>query len=75
MALSSRLEHLQSKHAQLDMKIQHELKHPIPDTLRLSQMKKKSFASKSNYGKYARHSPLTLCFEPAAQLCVTAQKF
>ena len=46
MALSSRLEHLQSKHAQLDMKIQHELKHPIPDTLRLSQMKKEKLRIK-----------------------------
>ncbi len=40
MALSAHLEQLQYKHAQLDAKIQRELRHPIPDTLRLAQLKK-----------------------------------
>jgi len=46
MALSAHLEQLQNKHAQLETKIQHELKHPIPDTLRLSQMKKEKLRIK-----------------------------
>lgn len=46
MALSAHLEQLQNKHATLDAKIQHELRHPIPDTLRLSQMKKQKLRIK-----------------------------
>lgn len=46
MALSSHLEQLQSKHSQLDTKIQLELRHPIPDTLRLSEMKKEKLRIK-----------------------------
>jgi len=46
MALSSHLEKLQSKHSQLDAKIQRELQNPMPDTLRLSQMKKEKLRIK-----------------------------
>jgi len=46
MALSAHLEQLQHKHSQLDAKIQRELRHPIPDTLRLSQLKKEKLRLK-----------------------------
>jgi len=46
MALSAHLEQLQNKHSQLDTAIQNELRHPIPDTLRLSQMKKEKLRIK-----------------------------
>lgn len=40
MAESARLEQLSSKHMTLDMKIRQEMRSPIPDTLRLSRLKK-----------------------------------
>ena len=46
MALSAHLEQLQNKHAKLDEKIQRELRHPIPDTLRIAQMKKEKLQLK-----------------------------
>jgi hypothetical protein len=46
MAKSAHLEQLQIKHAQLDEKIQSELRHPIPDTLRLAQFKKEKLRLK-----------------------------
>ena len=41
MALSAHLEELNHKHSTLEAKIQSELKHPAPDTIRLSDLKKR----------------------------------
>lgn len=51
MALSAHLEQLQNKHSQLDEKIQRELRHPIPDTLRLAEMKKQKLRLKEQIGQ------------------------
>lgn len=40
MALSAHLEQLNSKHANLEQKIQQELRSPMPDQLRISRLKK-----------------------------------
>ena len=40
MAVSARLEQLSSKHTTLDMKIRQEMRSPVPDTLRISRLKK-----------------------------------
>ena len=40
MALSAHLEQLNSKHADLEAQIQTEMRHPMPDHLRLSELKK-----------------------------------
>jgi hypothetical protein len=40
MAVSARLKQLSSKHVTLDMQIQQEMRSPIPDTLRISHLKK-----------------------------------
>lgn len=40
MAAAAHLKELENKHANLDMKIKQELKHPQPDALRLSTLKK-----------------------------------
>lgn len=41
MALSAHLQELSHKHTHLDVKIQNELKNPLPDTLRLAELKKR----------------------------------
>ncbi|MEP1231063.1 MAG: YdcH family protein [Litorimonas sp.] len=46
MAISAHLEQLQNKHAELDKRIHNELRHPIPDTLRLAQLKKEKLRLK-----------------------------
>ncbi|RKQ69624.1 hypothetical protein DES40_2427 [Litorimonas taeanensis] len=40
MALSAHLEQLTSKHASLEQKIQNEMRSPLPDQFRISQLKK-----------------------------------
>ena len=40
MALSAHLKELNNKHAELDSKIETELKHPAPDTILLTELKK-----------------------------------
>lgn len=40
MALSAHLEKLNSKHASLEQEIQEEMRSPMPDQLRISQLKK-----------------------------------
>lgn len=40
MALSAHLEQLNVKHAELEQKIQREMRSPMPDTVLLSQLKK-----------------------------------
>jgi len=57
MAVSARLEQLSSKHTSLDMQIQQEMRSPIPDTLRISQLKKQKLQIKDmikNAGTSAR---------------------
>ncbi len=46
MAVSARLEQLSSKHLTLDMQIQQEMRSPLPDTLRISQLKKQKLQIK-----------------------------
>jgi hypothetical protein len=46
MAVSARLEQLSSKHITLDMQIQQELRSPLPDTLRISDLKKQKLQIK-----------------------------
>jgi len=46
MALSAHLEQLDSKHAQLDTRIEIELKHPAPDTILVTELKKQKLQLK-----------------------------
>ena len=57
MAVSARLEQLSSKHTTLDMQIQQEMRSPLPDTLRISQLKKQKLQIKDmikDFGASAR---------------------
>ncbi len=57
MAVSARLEQLSSKHLTLDMQIQQEMRSPLPDTLRISQLKKQKLHIKDlikDFGESAR---------------------
>lgn len=56
MAVSARLEQLSSKHTTLDMKIRQEMRSPIPDTMRISRLKKQKLHIKDtikNFGASA----------------------
>jgi len=58
MAVSARLEQLSSKHTTLDMKIRQEMRSPIPDTLRISRLKKQKLHIKDtieNVGSNAKN--------------------
>ena len=46
MALSAHLEQLNKKHAQLDTQIEKELKHPSPDTILVTELKKQKLQIK-----------------------------
>ncbi len=46
MALSAHLEQLNNKHAQLDIQIENELKHPAPDTILVTELKKQKLQLK-----------------------------
>lgn len=46
MAVSARVEQLSNKHTTLDMQIQQEMRSPIPDTLRIAQLKKQKLQIK-----------------------------
>ncbi len=52
MALSAHLEELNNKHTQLDMKIHAELQHPVPDTVRLTRLKKQKLHLKEKIVHY-----------------------
>lgn len=57
MAVSARLEQLSSKHTTLDMQIRQEMRSPIPDTLRISRLKKQKLHIKDtikNFGSQSR---------------------
>lgn len=53
MAVSARLEQLSSKHITLDMQIQQEMRSPLPDTLRISQLKKQKLHLKDEIRSFA----------------------
>jgi len=53
MAVSARLEQLSSKHLTLDMQIQQEMRSPLPDTLRISQLKKQKLQIKDMIKNFA----------------------
>ena len=46
MAIAAHLKELNNKHAKLDDKIESELKHPAPDTILLTEMKKQKLMLK-----------------------------
>lgn len=52
MAVAAHLLELENKHAHLDDEIKQELKLPIPDTLRLSTLKKKKLHLKEQIQAY-----------------------
>lgn len=52
MALSAHLNELNNKHIKLDEKIRSELKHPMPDTLRLAELKKQKLQIKEKIIHY-----------------------
>ena len=53
MAVTAHLETLQSKHTQLEEKIQAELRSPLPDFLRISQLKREKLLIKDTLSQYA----------------------
>jgi len=55
MALSAHLQELNNKHEQLDVKLQEELKHPAPDTIRVADLKKRKYQIKQKITQYAAH--------------------
>ncbi|NNC37064.1 MAG: DUF465 domain-containing protein [Acidimicrobiales bacterium] len=52
MALSAHLKELNNKHVKLDEKIQKEMKHPMPDTLRIAELKKQKLHIKEKIRHY-----------------------
>ena len=52
MALSAHLEQLNNKHATLDERIIEELKHPAPDEIRLTELKKQKLQIKQKLSQY-----------------------
>ncbi len=59
MAVSAHLETLQSKHTHLEEKIQAELRSPLPDTLRLSRLKREKLQIKDTLSQYAEANKAT----------------
>lgn len=57
MAVSARLEQLSSKHTTLDMQIRQEMRSPMPDTMRISRLKREKLQIKDtieNFGDMAK---------------------
>jgi len=52
MTLSAHLNQLNNKHAKLDEKIHAELKHPAPDTIRVTRLKKQKLHLKQKIAHY-----------------------
>lgn len=46
MAVSARLEMLSAKHSTLDKEIQEEMRSPVPDTMRISELKRQKLQIK-----------------------------
>ena len=58
MAVSARLEQLSSKHTTLDMQIRQEMRSPMPDTMRISRLKREKLQIKDtikNFGDTSKH--------------------
>lgn len=58
MAVSARLEQLSSKHTTLDMQIRQEMRSPMPDTMRISRLKREKLQIKDtikNFSNTAKH--------------------
>ena len=58
MALSAHLEKLQSRHGELDDQINREMRSPMPDTLRVAELKRQKLQIKdtiAEMGRDARH--------------------
>ena len=53
MAVSAHLETLQSKHTHLDEKIRAELRSPLPDFLRVSELKREKLQIKDTIKQYS----------------------
>jgi len=53
MAVSAHLETLQSKHANLEEKIQAELRSPLPDNIRVSRLKREKLQIKDTLSQLA----------------------
>ena len=53
MAVTAHLETLQSKHTNLDQKIQAELRSPLPDNIRVSRLKRQKLQIKDTLSQYA----------------------
>lgn len=53
MAVTAHLETLQSKHSNLEEKIQAELRSPLPDNLRVSRLKRQKLHIKDTLSQYA----------------------
>ncbi len=52
MAVTAHLETLQSKHSNLEEKIQAELRSPLPDTIRVSRLKRQKLQIKDTLSQY-----------------------
>jgi len=53
MAVSAHLETLHTKHTSLEQKIQAELRSPMPDNLRVSQLKKEKLQIKDTITQFS----------------------
>ena len=53
MAVSAHLETLQSKHTNLDEKIQSELRNPLPDNIRVSKLKRQKLLIKDTLSQFS----------------------
>ena len=51
MALSAHLESLQARHGKLDQQIDRELRSPMPDNLRVAELKKQKLQIKDTIAK------------------------
>lgn len=53
MAVSAHLETLHTKHTTLEQKIQAELRSPLPDNIRVSQLKKQKLQIKDTINQFS----------------------
>ena len=56
MAVSARVEKLSAKHSVLDEKIQAEMRSPVPDHMRISELKRQKLQIKDTLTGYAQPS-------------------
>lgn len=54
MAVSARLETLSAKHSTLDKEIQEEMRSPIPDTMRISELKRQKLLIKDTLEEHGK---------------------